>query len=452
VAAIRDSSFGDLLRRLRREAGLTQEELAERAGLSVRGISDLERGINQWPYRATVQRLIEALAPGQADADELWDRAARRRGPRPDQPDAPRPRLPAPTTPILGREREEAMALHLLRREGKRLVTLTGAGGVGKTRLALQVAWVAREDYPDGAAFASLATLTDPDLVPPTLAAALGVRIVGRPRVEDALGAFLAERETLVVLDNLEQVLPAAPFVARLLGECPGLTVLATSREPLRLRGEQEVEIGPLAIPAEGTSGSPEELSRIASVALFLERAASVQPAFALTEGNREAVAEICRRLDGLPLALELAAAQMKYVSPGRLVDQLSYRLEVLRGGARDLPPRQQTMRDTVAWSYDLLQPREQVVFCHLAVFSGGCTEETVSSVLHGTGMTTVELLAALRALVDKSLLRAEAGGETRFTMLETIRDYARERLEANGEAATVRQRHARYFVAVAEE
>lgn len=441
-----DSTFGDLLRRLRTDEGLTQEELAERAGLSTRGISDLERGINRWPFRATVQALLEALAPSEADADELRERAARPRSPRTATETPTRIRLPVPPTPILGREWEEAKALHILRWEGKRLLTLTGTGGAGKTRLALQIAWTAREDYADGAAFVSLAAVSDPSLIPASVAAALGIGVSGTTSAETAVADFIGDREMLVVLDNLEHILPGAPFIAELLSGCPRLKVLATSREPLKLRGEQELNVAPLPVPDAGLSC--EELRNVSSVRLFLQRAQSVRADLELTSENGDTVAEISRRLDGLPLAIELAAAQVKYFSPHALLAQLDKRLDTLAGGARDLPPRQQTLRDTIAWSYYLLQPRDQLVFRHMAVFRGGCTEKAVDAVLEAPGSAR----RALHDLADKSLVLIQTDDVPRYRMLETIREFGLEQLIVAGEADGARRGHARYFLELAQD
>lgn len=447
MSQTRDSTFGDLLRRLRTDVGMTQEQLAERAGLSTRGISDLERGINRWPFRATVEALIGALSPDGPDAKSLRERAVRPPSPRV----APRGRaatpLPIPPTPILGRELEEARALRALRWEGKRLLTLTGTGGVGKTRLALQVASTARNDYAGGAVFVSLGAVNDPDLVPASVATALGIRIVGSVPLQTELAEYIADRELLLVLDNLEHLLPCAPFIADLLSRCPRLKVLATSREPLKLRGEQELAVGPLPVPAARGPTSPEDLQSVPSVVLFLQRVASVEPEFALTAENAEAIAAICCRLEGLPLAIELAAAQIRYFSPRKLGEQLSSRLDTLAGGARDLPPRQQTMRDTIAWSYDLLRPEVQAVFRLVSVFAGGFTEEAAQSVLRTDAFGTV----ALRELVDKNLLSVDREGSVRYTMLETIREFGVEQLVAGQGADEARRRHAQYFHDFAE-
>jgi predicted ATPase/DNA-binding XRE family transcriptional regulator len=445
-----DTTFGDLLRTLRTDAGLTQEELAERAGLSARGISDLERAVNRSPYRTTLQRIIDALALDGASADALWAVGNRPRVPRVGRRVNSRAPLPIPPTRLLGREQEEAIILRLLRVEGRRLLTLTGTGGVGKTHLALQVAAAAAPDYADGAAFVSLASITDATLVPDAIAAALNVQAGGATTPEDAVRSFLTGRELLLVLDNFEQVADAAPLIADLLAVCPKLKALATSREPLHVRGEQEVDIGPLDVGENGATTDWEEKLKLPAVRLFAERASAVQPAFELNERTANRAFEICRKLDGIPLAIELAAAQVKYNTPRDLLSQLARPLDVLTAGPRDMPRRQRTMRDTIAWSYNRLSPLEQVVFRHVAVFSGGCTLRALDGVLGAAYSDKTALRLVLNRLIDKSLLLSEKHDETRFRMLETLREFGLEKLRENSEEGGSGLRHAQYYLELA--
>jgi predicted ATPase/Tfp pilus assembly protein PilF len=336
-------------------------------------------------------------------------------------------------------------------------VTLTGPGGIGKTRLALQVAADALDAFPDGAWLVDLAPVRDPGLVAAAIAALLGVREeAGRPLAE-SLAGYLRDRRLLLVLDNFEQVIEGAPLVAELLAAAPGLKVLATSRALLRLRGEHEVVVLPLALPERPEGARMPEpleiLTQYAAVRLFIARAAEARPGFAVDNETAPAVAEICHRLDGLPLAIELAAARAKLFGPTALLLRLERRLPFLTGGARDLPARQRTLRDTIAWSHDLLSPEEQTLFRRLAVFAGGFTLEAAEAVCNPDGDLGLDVLDELIRLGEHSLLRQaeQSDGEPRFGMLETIREFALEQLAASGEESAVRAEHAAHYLALAE-
>jgi predicted ATPase/class 3 adenylate cyclase len=362
--------------------------------------------------------------------------------------------LPAQPTPLVGRERELKEVRDLLRTEGVRLLTLMGPGGIGKTRLGLQVAAELLDEFEDGVFFVALAPIIDPALVASAIAEPLGVVEAGDQPLEESLKGYLRGKELLLLLDNFEQVLAGAPLVGELLSVCPKLKVLATSRSVLRIYGEQEYPVPPLELPRPGRLPPIDRLSQYEAVRLFIERAKAARPDFSVTDENAPAVAEICARLDGLPLAIELAAARIKLLTPGAMLERLGSRLKLLRGGSRDLPERQRTLRGTIEWSHALLEEGERVLFARLAVFSGGRTLEAIETICDARGDLPVDALEGVSSLLDKSLLRQEEGpeGEPRFVMLETIHEYARERLEASGEAEEVRRLHAAYFLALAEE
>ena len=358
--------------------------------------------------------------------------------------------LPMPVTTFVGRERQiEEIKVRLA---ASRLLTMTGPGGTGKTRLSIRVAEELLDDYRDGCWFVALDALREAELVASTIAGALGVRVPGDKPAIDALSAWLAERQLLLVLDNFEQITAAAPQIGQLLAAAPGLRVLATSRIPLHLYGESEYAVPPLATVDElrAAASSAERLSQYEAVRLFIERAVAARSDFAVTNANAPSVAEICARLDGLPLAIELAAARVKLLNPDQILARLEGSLGVLASAAQDLPERQRTMRGAIDWSFNLLNPDEQLLFARLSAFRGGFTLDGAEQVVLGPGLE-VDIFDGLASLADKSLLRTvEAGVETRFAMLETIREYATERLSAAADADDVRRRHADHYFGLA--
>jgi predicted ATPase/transcriptional regulator with XRE-family HTH domain len=486
-----------VLRVIRKARGVTQDGWAARLGVSRMTVQRWERGEAVPDARSEEAILaycrdrglfdhadrgpLRRLPASPEELRELLTAARLHAGTRQPAvgPDAPTTtsHLPTPAgslslalTSFIGREREaEAVGRALA---ATRLLTLTGPGGVGKTRLALHVAAGVARDFPDRVTVVALAPIRDPAQVVAAIARTIGVREAGGRSLFESLIAVLQERQLLLVLDNFEHLLPAAPLVTDLLTACPRLQILVTSRAPLRLSGEHEFDIPPLELPDRERLHSTEGLARYATVALFVERAQAVAPAFALTDENAATVAEICARLDGLPLAIELAAVRVKLLSPQSLLSRLGGRLNLLTGGARDLPARQQTLRRAIDWSHDLLSPAEQTLFRQLAVFAGGWTLEAATAVA-ATGPNpepsaqNVEqlnsaletegsepaVLDGLTALVDQSLVGRVGSGmsEPRFVMLETMREYALDRLEACGQAEALRERHARYYLDLAE-
>ena len=449
--------LGDILRRHRERLGLTQEQLAEAAGgsLSANTIGNIERGKGR-PYRHTLESLCDALGlVGEEREGLLAARVSATRAetgptapPADPIPSVSAPALPTPATPLIGRRREADEVAALLGRPGVRLVTLTGTGGTGKTRLALEVASRLRRSFPDGVHFVDLSAIRDPDLVPSAIATAFGLREESGISIEEGFAGYLRHRQLLLVLDNLEQVLPAVPLVGTLLSSCPVLRVLATSRVALRLYGEHEYRVPPLGLPG---GGDAEAALGSEAVRLFLERARAVRSGFELTPSGARAIAEICRRLDGLPLAIELAAARVRLFSPETLLARLEDRLSMLTGGARDLPERQRTLRAALDWSYELLRPYERKLLARLGVFAGGFDLDAAESVCGSDG--EVDVLGGVEALAEQSLLVAGEGstGEPRFRMLETVREYALARLVESGEGEEARRRHAEHYLALAD-
>jgi predicted ATPase/DNA-binding XRE family transcriptional regulator len=439
----RQESFGERLRRYRETAGFSQEQLAARAGLSANAIGALERGERKRPYPDTLRRLAEALGLGEEARDSLSSalRAAAEES-HPVQATGPgwsaEPEVPGEPSPIIGRERELEELPALLGVPGTRVLTLVGPGGVGKTRLALSLARRVADRYADGAVWVELAPLTDHTLVLSTIGREVGLPDAGGADVATSLRAALRHRQALLVLDNMEHLLGAVPDLAQLLLACPRLHVLATTRAPLRMRGEQEYPVPPLEPPN--------------AVDLFVSRARQKDPSFAI-DGQQHTVATICRRLDGLPLALELVAARIRTLTPDEVLERLDDPLPLLTGGSRDLPERQQTMRTAIAWSEELLAPSERTMLHRLSVFTGGWTLPAAEAVC-GEGLgADGTVLGLLDSLVEQSLVGVHPTVHgTRYRMLEPVRQYARERLSVTGEADAVRLEHARYFRTLAEE
>ncbi|MGC2651425.1 MAG: helix-turn-helix domain-containing protein, partial [Candidatus Cybelea sp.] len=459
--AASSSEFGTLLRRHRLAAGLSQEALAERARMSTNGIGALERGYRRTPQRDTLALLCGALALNDEQRSEF--EAATRSGSRRRIGSAPREgpwldtvvsNLPLSLTSFVGRETELDDIARLV--HDHRLVTLTGAGGIGKTQTALQVGTALSESAGTAVCFVALAPVADPGLVVAAIASTLSVQEVPDRPLLQTLMAHLKNKALLLILDNCEHVITEAAIVAgALLAGCPRFAILATSREPLRTAGEYTYRLPSLSVPTPETArrlSAPEALSYGALV-LFSDRARAVDHNFTLTDQNASTVAGICRRLDGIPLAIELAAARVNMLPVHVIAKRFDHRFVILTGGDRTALPRQQTMRAAIDWSYDLLAAREQRMFEQLSVFAGGCTVAAANAVCAGDDVAEGDVLDLLQSLVDKSILVADLDGlEPRYWLLESFREYAREKLAARGEVDAVARRHALACLQLAEQ
>lgn len=473
MAVRADDSLAAWLKQARKALDLTQSELAERAGCSLKTIAKIESGERR-PSKQLAELLAGALEIPPDDIARFL-RVARGLGTGPGSaaghapgtngtavaatvapPSAAPPpgNLPVPPTRFIGREALLAKVRDIMRHPHNRLVTLTGVGGVGKTRTAIELAEQTAHDFPDGAFFVSLAPLDGPELLVPTLARTLGVKEAPGEPLSEALEGWLRDRRTLLVLDNFEHILKAAPLVADLLSACRDLEVLVTSREVLHLRGEREVQVRPLALPALAEEQTVEQWAANEAVCLFVERVQDRRPDFVLDGSNVGVVAAICRRLEGLPLALELVATRIGSLPLDLMLERLDMRLNMLTGPLVDLPARQRTLRSTIGWSYDLLDPQQRELFRRVAVFSGSFIPSAVPAVALSEGDEPEEVLERLEHLADKSLLFLVPGSlddEPRFGMLETIREYAREKLEQSGQADAHSRKHAEYYLTLAQ-
>ena len=461
-------SFGYWVRRWRKARDLTQDELARRVGCSVSTVRKIEADERR-PSQQAAERIADVLGIPAAERKVFLAVAREELAENwlPSPPAAPVPgaappasssrlqrhTIPTALTPLVGREQAVARVRQRLLLPEVRLVTLTGPGGTGKTRLAIQVATEAHAEFPDSVWFVDLAPVSDPAFVAATIASALGITEAGGQPLDQSLSAYLAEKHLLLVLDNFEQVVVAAPLLTRLLTASPSLKLLVTSRERLHVSGEHHIVVPPLAVP-DTHHGTPlDAVQQSPAVTLFVQRAQAASADFRLTEATAEAVAAICIRLDGLPLAIELAAARITMLSPEAILARLNRPLALLTGGARDLPARQQTLRDTIAWSYTLLSPDEQQLFARLAVFRGGWTLAAAEAVCNAASDLPSDVLDGLQSLVDKHLVHqvGSTDHELRFRMLETLREYGLECLAARGETEYVRACHARFYVTLAE-
>jgi predicted ATPase/DNA-binding XRE family transcriptional regulator len=439
-----ERSLGELLKRHRARRGLTQEELAEVAGISTRTISDVERGIRTSMYRDTLDRLARALELGDEERGALLRVGRPHRAPRIALAGHPAS-IPIPPSPIIGREREVNAVAAQIRTGEAKLAVISGPGGIGKTRLAIEIARTLESELRDGAVFIDLAGTSDPELLPAVIADACAIAQLREPLV-DRIVDYLREKESLLVLDTFERLVEGAPLLAEIVGSCAGVRILVTSRIPLRLRGEREFPLRPLAVSGSfdpaGSETEPPALS------LFGDRALSVRPDLRLDAGPaREEIVAICRRLDGIPLAIELAAARVRHLPLRSLREALDVPLDVLADGPRDAPDRQRSMRDAVAWSYDLLARADQSLLRRLSIFSGGWAARSAELVAGD------DARAGSNRLVDHNLvsMTESADGTPRFRMFDVIREFAAERRDAEDETASLSRRHAEHLIDVAE-
>jgi predicted ATPase/transcriptional regulator with XRE-family HTH domain len=443
--------FAVVLQQYRAAAGLSQEELAERAGLSRRGISDLERGERRAPHLTTVRRLADGLGLTNAQRCQLLQSVHPAAVAVAAVDDSSLLPLPVPRTSFIGREHEIAAVIELL--GCTRLLTLTGVGGSGKTRLALAVASRVLDAFPHAVWLVDLAPLADADLVPQTVARVFGVRERPGQSTAAALTDFINTRRLLLLLDNCEHLAAACAGLAdRLLSACPGLVILATSRAVLEVSGEATWRVPPLTLPGAGDPQSSDALGDFEAVRLFVERARATVPQFALDASNEQTVVAICRRLDGMPLAIELAAARVQLLTPEQIDQRLDHALSLLVTGPRSAPARQQTMRATLDWSYTLLSEAERRLFERVAVFAAGWTLEAAEGICADAADGAAVVLDRLGRLVDHSMVMVQSSsGAVRFRLLEPLRQYAAERLELRGETAAIRDRHSSYYASWAE-
>lgn len=455
--------FGAWLKHYRKNHDLTQQDLAELVGCSISTIAKIEAGERRLS-RHIAERLATLLELSPDERNALI-RAARNipatppppllssTPPAAAAPAAPLRNLPTPLTPLIGRTEELVAIERCMQRSTTRMLTLTGPPGIGKTRMAIQITHDLAGSFRDGVVFVALATIRDPDMVLPTIAQTLGITEGGSFAILPQLQKFLANKQMLLTLDNIEQVIAAAPALAELLTAAPDVKLMITSRVVLRIYGEHVWVVSPLSLPNLKNLPPLDELSCYSSVALFVQRLQAFNPLFCLTETNAPLVAEICVRLDGLPLAIELAAARSKLLPLPALLSRLTHRLTLLTGGGRNLPAHQQTLRGTLDWSYHLLSPAEQRLFTRLGIFVGGCGLDAATAVCNGPDDLAIEILDGLSALIDQHLLQLAAGveSEPRFMMLETIREYALEQLKQSGEIAIIRQRHCQFYLSLVE-